>query len=119
MNKILIALAAGLLSVSAIANELEDDVNSDNEIRAALFEGINAICDSYQKGPSRVYCQDAQFYGYQRFGKMAFSAKRNKDLAAVLGECSKRFRINREMIDYGMSMRCISLNIKDHNIRVK
>jgi hypothetical protein len=118
MKALLIGVVAGLLSVSAIAAGYGDNVNSDDEVRAALFEGINDICDSYNKGPIRVYCQDAQFYGYQRFSSIVFAAERNNKLSAVVSECADRFRFNEEMIDYGMAMRCISLNIKDHDIKI-
>jgi hypothetical protein len=112
VKAVLAGMLAGLLSVSAIAN-------SNSEIRAEIFKGINKICDSYKKGPVRVYCQDSQIYGYERFGSIIFSAKSNEKLANVVNECAKRFRIDEKVIDYGMTFRCISLNIKNHNIKLK
>lgn len=118
MKVILVGLLVGLLSVPAMANNYEKNVNSKNETRAQLFKGINKLCDSFEKGPGRVYCQDAQFYGYQRFSRMAFDAKNNEKLEAILMECVEKFRFDKKMIDYGMAIRCISFNVDDKNIKI-
>jgi len=117
-------LAGAVFAPVAFANGMpqipsgQANASANDELREALFEGINEICDAYEKGPVRVYCQDAQFYGYQRFGKIAMSALENKELDAIVLECVDRFRFSESMVDYGMAMRCISVNIEGHGIKV-
>lgn len=117
-----VILALALVAPVAGAVDLpqgQNNVSAEEDIRQALFEGINEICDEIDKGPLRVYCQDAQFYGYQRFGKIAMSAQSNPELGAVIEECASRFKVSDQMIDYGMAIRCISLNIEAHKIKVQ